>query len=78
MGNAMSIPMATRVENCLVKRNTIRHIPEPNTFRILISLMRFSVVNAVSPKSPKHDIIIAKAAAYFESEAIRCSDEYNA
>jgi hypothetical protein len=59
MGNPITMATSTGPVNSRDKMRTTSTDDEPNTFRMLISFIRRSAAKAASPKSPRHETIIA-------------------
>ena len=58
-GVAITNDTATRIKKSFDNSFTIPDTLEPNTFRIPISLLLCSALNAASPNKPRHEIRIA-------------------
>ena len=72
----MRIEIKIRYKKSFERRKTNPFVLAPNTFLIPISLVLFSAVNAANPNKPRHEIIIANPAKYFERVSTRFSAEY--
>ncbi len=75
-GNPMSIEiMISRIKS--FDNITITLLTDaPKTFRIPISFVRTSALKVASPNNPRHEMIIASAAKYFDITDTRCSEIY--